>query len=411
VNDFEKTVIDALSADDLSRMAVEAARIPSARPYANEADLAELWAQELRTLGFAVEMMEVEPGRPNVVGRLVGTGGGRSVLYNGHSDTSPPVDGWTRDPFGGEVDQGRIYGQGMSNMKASNVAMLAAARALVDSGVERSGDVVVALVAGECDGGLGTKHLVQNVDLDADVFINGEPSDLRVITLHAGVCRLLITVTGISHHFGTSGHGVNAIEQMMPVLQEIGPSLAPIDWLPVPTGKPEYAGYPLLNIGVVHGGLTKELHEWGPYNTPDYCTATIDVRHPPGIDAAAIARLIEEHLRAAPATATVGATVEPLLRYCLTPYEAAPEDEMVGVLADAVADVTGATPEIGAIAPIKFMGSDAGCLQGAGIPGAVCGVGTFTSSVPDEYVELEKLVDLARVYALATLRVISSPRG
>jgi hypothetical protein len=83
-------------------MAVEAARIPGAPRYANESDLAALRANE-RSLRFAVEVMDVEPGRPNVIGRLPGIGTGRTLLYNGHSDTSPRVDGWTRDPFRGET--------------------------------------------------------------------------------------------------------------------------------------------------------------------------------------------------------------------------------------------------------------------------------------------------------------------
>jgi acetylornithine deacetylase len=410
MTEAEARIVRSVDPELLTQLAVRAARIPSSPPLGTEAALAESWAAELGSYGFEVDMQEVEPDRPNVVARLHGLGGGDSLLYNGHSDTAPPVDGWTKDPFGGEIENGRVYGQGMSNMKGSNVAMLAAVRALIESGVDLAGDVIVSLVVGECDGGTGTKHLVQT-DLEADFFINGEPSDLQVITLHSGVCRLKLAVVGRSHHFGTPGKGVNAIEDMMRVLDTIGPSLEPLEWLRKPIDKPEYDGFPRLNVGVIRGGLTEEVHEWGPYNTPDYCSATVDVRHPPGLDPAGIAGRIAERVRETPESASVSIEVEPLWRYCMAPYEASPSDHVVRILAGAVEEVTGEAPQVGALQPTKFMGSDAGCLQAAGIRGAVCGVGRFTSSVADEHVELSKMVDLAKAYALATYRVVSKPRA
>lgn len=82
--------------------------------------------------------------RPNVVGRLRGSGGGRSLILNGHIDvvTVEPREAWTRDPFGGDIEDGRLYGRGAADMKGGLVTALAAIRALRDTGATLRGDLV-----------------------------------------------------------------------------------------------------------------------------------------------------------------------------------------------------------------------------------------------------------------------------
>src|SRR4029079_7341855 len=103
-----------------------------------------------------VREMNVEEDRFNIVGTIRGAGGGRSLMLNGHLDTVGPMLGWTKDPYGAALEDGKIYGHGISNMKASDTAMVYAAHAIERAGVTLKGDLVVALVVGECAGGIGT---------------------------------------------------------------------------------------------------------------------------------------------------------------------------------------------------------------------------------------------------------------
>ena len=100
-----------------------------------ERKLALFMAEELRKLGLETELVPVEGERVDAIGRWRGTGGGKSLLFNGHLDTNPATEGWTVDPWGGKVDDKFIYGIGVSNMKAGDAAYFCAVKTLVDAGV------------------------------------------------------------------------------------------------------------------------------------------------------------------------------------------------------------------------------------------------------------------------------------
>lgn len=411
----ERRVLSNVDPQEIERILGRAARIPAfSPPTGQEEELAQFFAAELKRAGIDVEVQEVEPRRPNVIGRVKGSGRGKSIAFNGHTDTSPPVLGWTIDPHGGAREGDRLYGHGMSNMKGSDVAMIAAAAALRRSGVPLAGDVSVTLVMGECRGGQGAKYMLEK-GFRADFFVNGEPTDLRILTISAGVCPVKITVKGRAHHYSLPGKGVNAIEKMIKILGALGESntpLPPDGWLPIRYRKPEYEGFPRFNIGVIKAGLTEQCLDWGPYNTPDFCVATIDVRYPPGVSAEHVRDCLRSVIKAVAARdPDVMAEVELLTDGHMVPYEAGPNDFIVRTIQSAAADVLGREVELGAIAPMKFMGADAGAMQAAGIPGVMCGVGTFPGSVAGEYVELSKVIDLTKMYALTAYRVAKEPQS
>ena len=123
-----------------------------------EREIAEFIADSLREIGLAAEIHEPAPGRTSVLGRLAGTGGGRSLMLNAHCDTVD-VAGMA-EPFSGAIRDGRLYGRGSYDMKGSLAACMAAAKALAGSGARLRGDVVVAAVADEEYGSLGTRDLI-----------------------------------------------------------------------------------------------------------------------------------------------------------------------------------------------------------------------------------------------------------
>src|SRR3989442_8524 len=150
---------------------------PTLAPGApGEAVIAAFIAGSLRTCGLEARTFEPAPGRTSVLGRLAGTGGGRSLMLNAHSDTVD-VAGMA-EPFSGAIREGKVYGRGSYDMKGSLAACMAAAKALKDAGAPLRGDLLVAAVADEEYGSLGTRDLIPRVKVDGAIVT--EPTALEV---------------------------------------------------------------------------------------------------------------------------------------------------------------------------------------------------------------------------------------
>ncbi|MFQ6028606.1 MAG: M20 family metallopeptidase, partial [Dehalococcoidia bacterium] len=157
-SEVENRVLQQVDREELVELGKSLVRIPSF--IGEETALARWVASYLGSRGYEVELQEVERGWFQTVAVLKGSGQGRSIMFNGHLDINPLAQGWTRDPFDPWVEGNRLYGAGIRNMKSGVAAMIHAAEALRKSGVSLSGDIVVACVLAELQGGLGTKHLV-----------------------------------------------------------------------------------------------------------------------------------------------------------------------------------------------------------------------------------------------------------
>jgi succinyl-diaminopimelate desuccinylase len=127
-------------------------KINTENPPGNEELVARTIAQYLEPLGFENTFFEPAPKRTSLLSVLRGSGGGRSLLMNGHIDIGPIGDGWTTDPLGGEIVDGKIYGRGSGDMKSGIAAMVCAAEAEVKSAIPRRGDLYLAFVADESSG-------------------------------------------------------------------------------------------------------------------------------------------------------------------------------------------------------------------------------------------------------------------
>ena len=166
-------------------------------------------------------------GRPNVVGQFKGTGEGRSLILNGHVDTVTiePRNEWTRDPFGAEIDDGRMYGRGTSDMKGGLLAGILAMIYLIEAGVQLRGDVTVESVVNEEHAGNGTLDLVRR-GYSADGAIVLEPTNNEVAVSHAGGLYWQLNVPGRPRSPGArwSGDtldGVSAIEKLPAVINAL----------------------------------------------------------------------------------------------------------------------------------------------------------------------------------------------
>lgn len=375
-----------------------------------EKHVADWVANTMRGMGFdEVWEHEVTPGRPNVIARLQGSGEAPSILFNGHMDHNMVCEGWTRDPFCGDVEGGWVYGLGTANMKAGDMAMLAAVEAVKKSGVRPRGDVTIAFVVGELEGGLGTRAALAD-GLRADMFILAEPTELGVVTMHAGVVQVRIIVHGQMRHYTTrSGRKIHAIEKAMRIAQALGPSyetLPPGGWMSF-TPKPEYEGLPRLNLGVIRGGMTPQILTWRSSLVPDYCEMIVDLRIVPGQSPDTVMadlRRLLDRLRAEDPDLRVDVELVREHIY-FPPFEVPLDSPVVTTMTAAHREVFGEAPQVGALAPTKYAGADSAHMHAAGIPGVMYGPGGKFLSVPDERVEVDNIVKASQVYALAVSKV------
>lgn len=375
-------------------------RIPS---FMKEKAVSDWTANTMEDMGFdEVWQQEVEPGRPNAFGRVRGTGHAPSILFNGHLDHNMVCEGWTRDPFDSQVVDGWVFGLGVANMKAGDMAMLSAVEAALRSDVRPPGDLIVEFVVGELQGGLGTKAALE-AGVTADMFIDAEPTELGLLTMHAGVVCIDIRVHGEMRHYTTlSGRKKHAIEKAVSIMEALGPSyepLAPEGWMTFEPA-PAYAGLPRLNVGSIRGGMGPNAARWRTALVPDYCEFSIDMRVVPGQDTDTILADLDQlfdRLRDDDPDLVVEAVPQAAHGF-FPPFAVAEDEPIVQAVARAHEQLSGAAPRIGGLEPTKYAGADSAHLSAAGMPGLLYGPGGRYLSVPDERVKADDVVLASRVF-------------
>jgi acetylornithine deacetylase len=368
-----------------------------------ERTLAAFMAKAMQDMGLDAALTPVEGERVNAIGTLRGAGGGKSLLFNGHIDTNPASEGWTVDPWGGKVDDEFIYGIGVSNMKAGDAAYFCALKTLIDAGVKLKGDVILTFVVGELQGGVGTLAFIDQ-GVRADYFINSEPSDLAAITMHAAAFTFIVELQGITRHMSKREAAVDAIVAACDLI----PRLNAMKFSGAPT--PEHEQINRIHVGVVHGALGRELHEWRPPQVADYVRIKGSGRFAPGqTREGALADLRAELDRLEARFPGLQATLTPedeVGRPMMPSFEVAKDSRIVTAINAAYREVRGVDQPTGAITPPGFYGTDAAHLfRRAGMEGIVCGPGGRYNTMPDERVEIVDYLDMIRVYMLTILDI------
>ncbi len=369
-----------------------------------ERELARIMARQMEEIGLQSELQPFDDGdRFNAIGRLKGTGGGKSLLFNGHLDTNPVTEGWTVDPWGGLVDDKFIYGIGVSNMKAGDAAYFCAVKTLLDAGVRLKGDVILTYVVGELQGGVGTLAAIRN-GVKADYFINSEPSDLAAVTMHAAALSFVIELTGDTRHLSKREQSVDAIAAACDLIPRINA-------MTFSDARSEvHRSINRGHVGVVHGALGRELEEWRPPQVSDFVRIRGSARYAPGqTQEGVLADLAAELVELEKRFPGLKAKLVPEMiegRPLMPPFEVSPTSRIVTSINAAYETVRGEKQPTGAITPTRFYGTDAGHLyHELGMEGIVCGPGGRYNTMPDERVDIVDYLDMIRVYMLAILDI------
>ena len=389
--------------DRLVELAIRLVSIPSFT--GSEQACAEAVRDVLERMGLHVQWQQVEDGRANVLGTWAGTGGGPSLMLNGHLDTSySGREPWLQgipgfQPLGFEQD-GRIYGLGISNMKGALAAYIEAVRALQDQGVRLKGDVLIAAVAGEIEKtqqgdaqgaefrgyAAGSRYLVTHGGV-ADMCILGEPTENKLVLAHFGSLWLRLSTHGPFIHtaFSEGRREENSILRMRRVLDAV------LEWLPAWEEEMSYDGVRgVANVGSIEGGFG-----WRASRTPHRTDLYLDLRVPPNVTMQDARRKAIDFARSLEG---VDAEV-----YVTAPgAEIAADHPLVEAVAEAHAEVFGAEPE----RDVTRWFSDASVLTRYGIETLNYGTSSgLPSTELGENLDIQGLVQTAEVYARAAMRI------
>ena len=389
--------------DRLVELAIGLVSIPSFT--GSEQACAEAVREVLEEMGLHVQWQQVEDGRANVLGTWAGTGGGQSLMFNGHLDTSySGREPWLQgipgfQPQGFERD-GRIYGLGISNMKGAVAAYIEAVRALQDRGVRLKGDVLIAAVAGEIEKtqqgnaqgaeyrgyAAGSRYLVTHGGV-ADVCILGEPTENKLVLAHFGSLWLKLSTHGPFIHtaFSEGRREENSILRMRRVLDAV------LEWLPSWEEEMSYDGVRgVANVGSIEGGFG-----WRASRTPHRTDLYLDLRVPPSVPMQDARRKALEFARSLDG-------VEAEVYVTAPGAEIEADHPLVTAVAEAHAEVFGAQAE----RDVTRWFSDASVLTRYGI--ATLNYGT-SSGLPSaelgENLDIDGLVKTTEVYARAAMRI------
>jgi acetylornithine deacetylase len=375
----------SINPESLTQMTVDMVKINSINPSlspggAGEAELGTYVADSLSSLGLEVTTTELTPGRVNVVGVLKGRGDGRSLLLNAHLDTVG-VKGMHGDPFSAEIRGGRLYGRGAQDMKGSLAAMISAAKALVDGGIQLAGDLLVTAVADEEYLSIGTTDLVKNVTADAAIVT--EPTDLTISRAHRGFIWYDIETFGRAAHGSRFREGVDANMRMGRVLSRLE---ALERDLRARTPHP-LAGPPSLHAARLQGGTEISIYA-------AHCLLEIERRTSPGETERQTTGELQAILDEL-------AAVDPSFKASLKqkflrePFEVDAEARIVKTLEDACTRRLGSAPRHSG----QTYWTDAALLSEAGMEAVLIGpIGSGLHSA-EEWVELDSVLDLAYILA------------
>src|SRR3954468_13452241 len=409
------------AADEIVQFTADLVRIPTVNPPGEEYEAcARFLGDFLAARRFAVEYVAAEGRaehtsrhpRVNVVGSRRG-GAGPVVHLNGHIDVVPAGEGWTVDPFGGLVRDGKIYGRGVCDMKAGIAAAVFAAEAIARAGVTMPGTIEISGTVDEESGGFaGVAHLARTGRIASgrtDFVIIPEPLNVdRICVGHRGVYWFEVTARGRIGHGSMPFLGVSAIDGMGRLLQSVREELMPLlasrrTAVPV---VPPGARHATINVNGVEGGQPID-----GIQTPcvaDLCRAVFDRRFliEEGFEAA---RDEISALVAAAAGKAAGVRFELRDLMVVHPTRTPDDSPVIGALDRSIRSVLG-KPAALIASPGTYDHKHVARI--AGVPHCVAyGPGELElAHQPDEYCRIEDLVNATKVLALATLDLMGVGR-
>jgi succinyl-diaminopimelate desuccinylase len=388
----EGDILNGIEESKIVEICRELLRIKSVNPPGDESPAADYVAGLLKKMDMEVEIISHSPTRASVLARLRGSRQSPGILYNGHLDTVPVgAEKWNHDPFAGVVAEGKIWGRGAADMKGGLAALLGAVKAIAEARLPLKGDLIFAATAGEEINSLGATVIASRTDIGPlQAILIPEPSFNDLFIAEKGAFWLEIRTHGQTAHGSMPDLGRNAVMMMVRLIAEF-------DKLEVP-----FQTHPLLggfsrSVNTISGGVKTNV-------VPDSCVATVDMRTVPGQDHPGILRRVEDLIRKLQSEIPgFKASVE--IVNDRAPLETDAAAPAVQSFSEVIAAVTGKKP----VPKGTRYFTDGVVLSPAfKAPLLICGPGDAgLAHQPNEHVDIVKLVEAARIYALAAIRFLT----
>lgn len=397
LSELEASVLSRISTDAIVEFHKGLVQIPSVNPPGDCVEAIAYVEKPFARAGFEIEKIDDGTNQPNLIAKY-GPDGAKRLLINAHVDVVPIGErsAWKHDPFGAEVEDGKVYGRGAGDDKASVTAQSIAALALRESGVPLKGQLIYTAVSDEESGGVHGAQLVAEAYPDPDWAIVGEQTLNRVAVGEKGGAGCELIVRGKTAHGALPWEGANAIEGIAEVIvalrRELWPKLQDrVHWAFKPSSG---------SINMIEGGVKANV-------VPDYASIYIDRRIVPGESPeecrAEILAIAKQAIQNVP-----GCTVEIQTQYAGKEASAASVDDPL------VQAMIGANELIGAnTEPTGFsMGTDGRFWNAKGVPTIIYGPGDPSlAHIPDEWVGIDEMVEAAKAYAVTMVRLIGDYEG
>jgi succinyl-diaminopimelate desuccinylase len=387
-------------------------------PPGDTRSLAQFCGELLKARGLPVAIFDPVKENPNVV-TFIGEEAGRPhLVLNGHLDQFPADEAapWTVPPHSGRIQEGRIYGRGVSDMKGGTMASLAALLLIHDLRIPIKGRLTFMGVSDEETGSKwGTQWLLENhPELRGDACLNGEPYAPDVVGVgERGACRLVLRADGEPMH-GSLSAGDNTIMKIAEALLALRPIIEekthiPPDMVDVIerektyTRSPQDVGrqwmleHPSYNVGVIRGGTKVNV-------VPRYCEAEVDIRIPLGTEVEFIMAKVEELLKEAGCSEVRVTEV----MYFYEPTYTALNERLVQIVKDNAARLIGREP----IYYIGMGGTDGRFFRRLGIPAVIYGPRPFNMGGIDEHILVDDYLTVIKVHACSIIDYLGvNPEG
>ncbi len=362
----------ALLEDLVSIDSVNPSLVPGGKGETEIANFIQSW---LQTRGFETHWLENIPGRPSVVGVAKGSGGGKSLMLNGHIDTvtlAGNPDGTTP-----RIENGKMYARGAYDMKSGVAAMLVAASRA--KALNLRGDVIVACVSDEEHASIGSFELIQTFKADAAIVT--EPTELELVTAHKGFVWLTIEVHGKAAHGSRPLEGIDAITKM-------GKVLVALEQMDLELrASPSHA---LLESGSVHASLISGGEELSSY--PAHCKLEVERRTVPGETAAVVETQFRTMLEGIK-TSDSGFQYNLTMGLERVPHEVLESEEIVQTLLKNATQILEKPPKIRS----ETFWTDCAALSSVGIPSFLFGASGAGAHSANEWVDLNSVVQLEEI--------------
>jgi succinyl-diaminopimelate desuccinylase len=387
----KKDFFESMQEAELVKLCQDLIRIKSINPPGDELPIAEYVASSLNKAGLEVELVKHTPTRASVLARLKGSGQKPSLLYSGHLDTVPVgLEKWVYQPFEAELSEGKIWGRGSSDMKGGLAVLMIAAKALSEARLPLQGDLIIAATAGEEADSLGATALAARRDLGSvQAVVIPEPSSNDIYVAEKGALWLELMTHGKTSHGSMPEMGRNAITMMVTLINEL-------EKINIPYKEHTLLGGFTQSVNTITGGVKTNV-------VPDHCVVTVDMRTVPGQDHQAILRQVED-LIVALRKRTIDFNASVRITNDRAPLETSPNEPVVQSFLDVVAEVTGGRP---VPKGVRYYTDAVAFVPVLKAPMLICGPGDAKlAHQPNEYVEVSKLIEAAKIYTMAAVKLL-----